>query len=345
MNLKQRTQAFIDTGLFIKRHFDQSTWLEAEKGLHQGLEHLMVVSYTYNGWFIKPFIEEALKNIASMLDAKALADFTKDIEEPARPKTVAIIMAGNIPLVGFHDLLCVLLSGHKALIKLSSDDNVLMPFFVKLLESYAPGLTTHIAYAEGKLENFNAVIATGSNNTAQYFEHYFGKYPNIIRKNRSSAAVLTGRETETDLKNLGRDIFLFFGLGCRNVSKLFVPKNYKFDTLYESVFDFKFVIDNKKYNNNYEYNRAVYLLNLDKFLDNNFLIIKQDKGLHAPVSVVFYEEYENEAQLKAYLDANASELQCIVGSGPNYIPFGYSQQPVITDFADGVNTLKFLVSL
>ncbi len=345
MNLKQRTQAFIDSGLFIKRHFNENNWLPNETGLHQGLNHLIDIAFTYNGWFIRPFIEENLKSIASMLETKNLEDFVKSLPEPKQPKTVAIIMAGNIPMVGFHDLMCVVLSGHKALIKLSSDDNTLIPFFVKLLDHYQPGILNNISYAEGKLENFDAVIATGSNNTSKYFEYYFGKYPHIIRKNRSSLAVLTGKETEEDLKNLGKDIFLYFGLGCRSVSKLMVPKNYVFDKLFEAMFDFKFVIDNKKYGNNYEYNRAVYLLNLDKFLDNNFLIIRQDDGLHSPASVLFYQEYGSETELKNYLSANAGELQCVVGSAKEYTPFGYSQQPVITDFADGVNTLNFLVTL
>ncbi|MGZ3885031.1 MAG: acyl-CoA reductase, partial [Bacteroidia bacterium] len=237
------------------------------------------------------------------------------------------------------------LSGHKALVKLSSDDNVLLPFFIKLLDHYQPGLGQMVSYPEGKLSGFDAVIATGSNNTSNYFEQYFGKYPHIIRKSRSSAAVLGGKERPSDLEALGKDLFTFFGLGCRNVSKLFVPQGYVFDKLFEAVFSYKFVIDNKKYNNNYEYNRAIYLLNLEPFLDNNFLIIKKDNGLHSPVSVVYYEEYGSEQEVRNRLDATAGELQCVVGAGPGMVPFGYSQQPVITDFADGVNTLNFLVNL
>jgi hypothetical protein len=248
-------------------------------------------------------------------------------------------------MVGFHDLLCVLLSGHIALLKLSSDDNVLMPFFIKLLEYYEPEFTKVIQFSEGKLTKFDAVIATGSNNTAAHFKSYFGKYPHIIRKNRTSAAVITGNESTEDLKKLGRDIFLYFGLGCRNVSKLLVPEGYSFDKLFEAVFDYKFVVDNKKYGNNYDYNRTIYLLNLEKFLDNNFLIIKEDKGLFSPVSVLFYQEFASEKEVKEYIEANKKDLQCIVGNGPGMIPFGYSQAPVITDYADGVDTLKFLVNL
>lgn len=344
MNLEQRKKAFIESGLFIQRHFNKK-WNTPEKGLHEGLEHLMGVAYTYNGWFIKPFIEESLKNIAAMLEERSVNDFASAISEPKQIKTVALIMAGNIPMVGFHDLMCVILSGHKALVKLSSDDNVLLPFFIKLLDHYSPGLGSNISYAENKLSNFDAVIATGSNNTASYFEYYFGKYPNIIRKNRTSVAVLTGEETKEDLERLGKDIFTYFGLGCRNVSKLLVPKSYNFDKLFEAMFEYKFVIDNKKYGNNYEYNRAIYLLNTDKFLDNNFLIIKEDKGLHSPVSVLFYQEYGSESELNAYLDEKKAEIQCIVGKKKDLIPFGYSQQPVITEYADGINTVNFLLLL
>lgn len=345
MEIKQRINAFVQSGLFIKRHFNEHEWLDNEKGLHEGLVHLTDVAYTYNGWFVKDFIKESLLNISTMLEAASVDAFCKNLKEPKDQKTVAIIMAGNIPLVGFHDLLCVLLSGHKALVKLSSDDNVLMPFFIKLLEHYEPEISNRIKFAAGKLMDFDAVIATGSNNTARHFEYYFGKYPNIIRKNRTSVAVLTGTETKEDLKQLGKDIFLYFGLGCRNVSKLLVPENYVFDTLFEAVFDWKFVVDNKKYGNNYDYNRTIYLLNSEKFLDNNFLIIKPDNGLFSPVSVVFQQAYKNQAEVDAYLNENRENIQCVVGKGSGYIPFGYSQQPVITEYADGVNTLDFLVNL
>lgn len=344
MNLEKRKEAFVKCGLFIKRHFN-GNYDDKEKPLHEGLNQLITSAYTYNGWFIKEFVEEALKNIASMLEETSLNDFIKNIPEPKQQKTVALIMAGNIPMVGFHDLMCVLLSGHKALLKLSSDDNVLMPFFIKLLEHYEPAIEENIKFSQAKLADFDAVIATGSNNTATHFQYYFGKYPNIIRKNRTSVAVITGKESLADLKNLGHDIFLYFGLGCRNVSKLLVPKGFVFDPVFEAFFDYKFVVDNKKYGNNYDYNRAIYLLNLDKFLDNNFLIIKEDKGLFSPVSVLYYQEYNSETELNQYLAENKENLQCIVGNGPNYVPFGYSQQPVITEYADGVNTLDFLVNL
>lgn len=345
MKLTQRIEAFVESGLFIKRHFNTSERKASEAGLHEGLDHLIAMAHTYNGWFIKDFVKESLLNIAGMLERSSVENFTKDLKEPKDQKTVAIIMAGNIPMVGFHDLLCVLLSGHRALIKLSSDDKVLMPFFIKLLDHYQAGMAGYTRYSEDKLSNFDAVIATGSNNTSRYFEYYFGKYPHIIRKNRTSVAVLKGDEQAEDLQKLGRDIFLYFGLGCRNVSKLLVPKGYKFDTLFEAIFDYKFVIDNKKYGNNYDYNRAVYLLNAEPFLDNNFVMIKPDTGLFSPVSVIFSQEFDSEAEIREYLARNRESVQCIVGKGEGMIPFGYSQQPVITEYADGINTLDFLVNL
>ncbi len=349
MNLEQRKEAFVKCGLFINRHFSDPEnnrgWDEKERPLHEGLNQLIAGANVYNGWFIKEFVEDAIANISCMLDEKSLNDFTKGIPEPKNKKTVAIIMAGNIPMVGFHDLMCVLLSGHNVLVKLSSDDNVLMPFFIKLLEHYQPLIGENIKFSEAKLTNFDAVIATGSNNTATHFKYYFGKYPHIIRKNRTSVAVLTGKESAEDLKKLGRDIFLYFGLGCRNVSKVLVPKGYVFDPLFEAVFDYQFVHSNNKYGNNYDYNRAIYLLSLAKFLDNNFLIIKEDMGLFSPVSVLFYQEFESEKEVKQYLTDNKDNLQCIVGKEEGFTPFGYSQQPVITEYSDGVNTLDFLVNL
>ncbi len=340
MTLKQRIQGFVQVGLFINRHFNEQQ--PSETQLHQGLDKLIEMAHIYNNWFIPEFVKESLINVSILLKEEDLIKFSAPIKEK-EPKTIAVICAGNVPMVCFHDILCVLLSGNIALIKLSSDDNLLMPFFLKLLTHYEPAFEAQILFAEGKLGAFDAVIATGSNNTAGHFKYYFDKYPHIIRKNRSSIAVLTGKESTQDLKNLGKDIFLYFGLGCRNVSKLLVPKGYSFDTFFESIVDFGFVVNNKKYGNNYDYHRAIYLLESMTFLDNNFLMIKENADLHSPVGVLYYQYYENEKELNAYLDSIKDELQCVVGA--KNIPFGYSQQPVITDFADNVNTLEFLVNL
>ncbi|MDO8999134.1 MAG: acyl-CoA reductase [Bacteroidota bacterium] len=340
MTLKQRIAGFVQVGLFINRHFAEQKPNETQ--LHQGLDKLIEMAHIYNNWFIPEFVKESIINISSQLKEEELVNFTKSIIEKPQ-KTVAIICAGNIPMVAFHDVLCVLLSGNKVLIKLSSDDNVLLPFFLKLLTHYEPEFESQILFAEGKLGAFDAVIATGSNNTAQHFKTYFGKYPHIIRKNRTSIAVITGKETTEELKDLGKDIFLYFGLGCRNVSKVMVPEGYSFDKLFEAIIDYGFVVNNKKYGNNYDYHRAIYLLESMTFLDNNFLMVKESVDLHSPVGVLYHQTYHSEKELSDYLGSINEGLQCVVGQ--NHIPFGYSQQPVISDFADGVNTLEFLVNL
>ncbi|MFO0355554.1 MAG: acyl-CoA reductase [Sphingobacteriaceae bacterium] len=343
MQIKQRINAFVQVGDFINRHFKDEARAE-EANLHLGLKELVKVAKLYNGWFDEAFVNHAIQNIGSYLNEKSLNEISSIISKQEKePKVVAIICAGNIPMVGFHDILCVLLSGNIALIKMSSDDNVLLPFFLKLLTHYEPAFDQFIRMSEGKLTNFNAIIATGSNNTSSHFEYYFAKYPHIIRKNRSSLAVLTGNETPEEIKQLGKDIFYYYGLGCRNVSKLLVPESYDFKNFFEGIFEYSYILENKKYGNNYDYNRAIYLLNKADFLDNNFVMLKSDNQIHAPISVVFYERYKTTQDVQDHLLKNKQEIQCVVGEG--YIPFGNSQSPVITDFADGVNTMEFLVNL
>lgn len=342
MTTQQRIGAFVRLKSFLNRHFSKQ-YLPEEASLHQGLDTLIDTAFTYNGWFSRPFVEEALKNIAWMLNEEDLSRFTQKIPEHTKSKRVAVICAGNIPLVCFHDVLCVLLSGHSLLIKLSEDDKILLPFFLKLLTHYEPEFESAIRFAEGKLSEFDAVIATGSNNTAKHFEYYFSKYPNIIRKNRTSVALLTGTETASELKDLGKDIFTYYGLGCRNVSKLLVPKGYDFSAFFESLVSFGEVVNNKKYGNNYDYHRSLYLLESLPFLDNNFLILRESAELHSPISVLYFQEYASVQDMEAYLKAHRAELQCVVGK--NYIPLGCSQKPVISEFADGVDTLDFLVHL
>ena len=343
MQLKQRINAFVQVGNFILRHFSTKRKSE-EANLHLGLGELIKTAQIYNGWFIEEFANHALKNIGNVLTQQDIETLCQKLPaENSNPKTVAVICAGNIPMVGFHDILCILLAGDTVLIKLSTDDNVLLPFFLKLLVHYEPEFDTQIRLSDGRLTNFDAIIATGSNNTANYFDYYFSKYPSIIRKNRSSLAVLTGKESSEQLGELGKDIFYYYGLGCRNVSKLLVPQDYNFNHFFESIFKYAYLADNKKYANNYEYNRTIYLMATADFLDNNFLIIKPDNQIHAPISVVFYERYKNQEEVNDYLEKNRPEIQCIVGQ--DYIPFGNSQSPVITDFADDINTMNFLVNL
>jgi len=345
MTLKQREQGFVQLGLFINRHFSNQ-WLSKEERFHNDLLKLTSIAFSYNGWFTPESVAQALKGLALMLEEKSITEFSKNITEPQEPKTVAVIMAGNIPAVGFHDMLCVLLSGHNILIKVSSDDPAFIPFLAGMLIYYQQDFAPKINFSEGKLINFDSVIATGSDNTAKHFEYYFGKYPNIIRKNRSSVAILNGKETKEELTRLGKDIFDYYGLGCRNVTKIYVPEGYVFDGLFESLYEYKYVLDNKKYNNNYEYNRAIYLLDLIPFLDNNFLMIKESSDLHAPTSVLFYETYTNQESLVEKINLLLPNLQCIVTNfdleGLKTIALGCTQEPSIFDFADNVNTLDFL---
>ncbi len=295
-----------------------------------------------NGWFSEDNVQLALNHVANYyLSEGALRVYTSPVKS-VETKAVGIIAAGNIPLVGFHDLMSVVLSGHKALIKLSSSDSVLMKMIIQKLTEWNPEISQFIQVAE-RLNDADAFIATGSDNSARYFHHYFGKKPHIIRQNRSSVALLRGNETDQQLRDLGNDIFTYFGLGCRNVSKLYVPENYVFDRFFESIEYWNTIRIHHKYNNNYDYNKSIYLVNGDKHLDNGFLLVKEDQNLVSPLSVVFYETYSNENDLDNKLELHRSKLQCIVGSG--HVPFGQSQFPHIDDFADGVNTMEFLAGL
>jgi hypothetical protein len=258
-----------------------------------------------------------------------------------------LVLAGNIPLVGFHDFICVLLSGHKVQIKTSSNDQMLLPFLANYITSIEPALLNYIHFSEGKLIDFDAVIATGSNNTSRYFEYYFKDKPSIIRKNRNSVAVLNGSETKADFEALGEDIFRYFGLGCRNVSKIFVPKGYIFDAFFEGIFKYQDVIHYEKYANNYDYNKAVFLMSNFKLLDNEFLTIKEDTSYASPISSVFYEFYENLEEIKSKLENDSDQIQCVVSKNliDNSIPFGKTQKPELWDYADNVDTIAFLMKI
>ena len=261
---------------------------------------------------------------------------------PVNRTLVGIVMAGNIPLVGLHDFLAVFLSGHHALIKLSSDDAQLLPVVLKVLVRQDPLFEADFTVVE-RLEDLAAVIATGSDNTSRYFEHYFGRYPNIIRKNRTSVAVLDGSESDDELKALGEDIFRYFGLGCRNVSHVLLPAGFDVQRIFANIVDYSDVINNNKYGNNYDYYRAIFLLNQDDFLENGFLLTRESDFLHTPVAQLHYSFYPSKEALEARLAEWNDKLQCIVGHV--YLPFGSAQTPELWDYADGVNTLQFLKNL
>lgn len=257
-------------------------------------------------------------------------------------------MAGNIPAVGFHDFLSVLMSGHKLIARLSSDDDKLLPAIADILVAIEPEFEELITFEGGKLNGFDAVIATGSDNTARYFEYYFGKYPHVIRKNRNGVAVLNGDESKEDLNCLADDIFLYFGLGCRNVSRIFVPLKYDFQKLLSVIEKRNGILENSKYFNNYEYNKAIYLINKTGHFDSANLLLVQNEQIASPVSVLNYEYYSDLHLLEKTLEAREMEIQCVVsneGRLKKVIPFGSTQQPKLWDYADGVDTMRFLLKL
>ena len=297
----------------------------------------------HNPWFTRQAIEHSLNAWADTLDEDSVRSWVSGYDGPNKPKRVAIIMAGNIPLVGLHDLLSVLISGHHAIVKTSQQDHTLIEMVLHILFRLSEEWKERIELVRGRLQGHDAVIATGSSNTGRYFEHYFGKVPNIIRKNRSSAAYLTGTESEEDLHRLGKDIFQYFGLGCRSVSKLFIPEEYDIDRFFKGIFEHHPIIEHSKYANNYDYHRALYLMNDDSFLDNGFLLVKEDSNLHSPVGTLHVQRYSSQEALREELESVGDELQCIIGQDD--IPFGESQRPSLTDYADGVNTLDFLSAL
>lgn len=324
------------------------------------LKHLVNEAKHYNAWFTPEYTGKAIKAIGSMLNEKDIETWFRTEEaksneqsdttgSPAQ-KTIGLVLAGNIPLVGFHDILCVLAAGHIALIKLSSQDKHLAPHILSKLVEIKPSFGSQIRYTE-RLENFDAVIATGSNNTSRYFEYYFKNVPHIIRKNRNSIAILSGNESKEELNSLGNDIFDYYGLGCRNVSKLYVPEGYDFKSFFEAIESFKDVINHHKYNNNYDYNKSVFLVNLEPHLDNGFLLLrKAPDSFSSPLATLYYEEYKDLSTLEKTLETRTDEIQCITGKTTLKLPaqqvgFGDSQKPRLWDYADNINTIQFLLAL
>lgn len=352
MTLEHKKNIFVELGKFLSQ-FSENESTRNENVLYNDLFFndfldLIQLSQSHNGWYTPEQVFFAINSWTEALTKEKLDQWLSEYNlENSEAKNVGLILAGNIPLVGFHDFLSVLISGHKVLVKTSSNDQHLLPFLAKYLIAVEPELADSITFVEGKLENFDAVIATGSNNTARYFEYYFKDKPSIIRKNRNSIAVLNGKESKEDLIGLGEDIFRYFGLGCRNVSKLFVPKDYKFDTFFEGIFEYQDVIHYEKYANNYDYNKAVFLMSNFKLLDNGFLTIKEDSSYSSPISSVFYEFYEDLNDLKNRLETENEQIQCIVSKGiiENSIPYGKTQKPELWDYADNVDTIKFLQSI
>lgn len=338
MTFQQRVQAFIQLGNFLQN---------AATNAHKAI----VEAYLYNNWFTEESQRLALQAWADVLTEQKINTWVSKYKfnDESSNKSVAIIMAGNIPLVGLHDLICVLLAGHKAIIKLSSDDNILPKFIVAALIQIEPAFADKIVVLnDEKLGgNYDAVIATGSNNSNRYFEYYFRKLPNILRRNRNSIAVLTGHETDEDMKLLAKDIFTYFGLGCRNVSKLYIPRDFDMAMFFENTHDYDAYMHHNKYANNYTYHKAIWLMNQDPFLENGLINLKESKDIASPLASVYYEYYDSLDEVKAVIEERKDEIQCVVSKIEigNSIHLGKSQQPELWDYADGIDTLEFLLKL
>ena len=358
LDLNSRITAFARLSDFLfavaeqNRQSVDKRLIEAYDSLTQLIENLI----DYNPWFIKEFVLYQLKALAQATKLenleKWLSPYRKRLEQNRATRTIAVIMAGNIPFVDFSDFVAVLISGYKFLGKLSSKDTHLPKAIANVLTQIEPGFKDYIFLTDNIISklDFDAVIATGSDNSARYFEYYFEKYPKIIRKNRTSVAVLTGNESDGQLEALSDDVFLYFGLGCRNVSKVFLPKDFDLDRLFRAFYKYRFVIENSKYANNYDYNRAVYLLNKERFYDNGFILLKQeDIALVSPTGVLFYQYYNDLKTVKSLLEAYKDKIQCVVSQldfeGFDVVSFGQSQKPMLWDYPDNVDVMEFLLNL
>ncbi len=333
MNLQHRIYLMKSIGKYILS--DSEEWNNVKENASQ-----------HNGWFIPDFIDLASKNIAyNYLSEEKLSAWTAfykiEEEESKSPKKVGIVMAGNIPLVGFHDLLCVFISGNNALVKASSKDDKLIRHLVAKLIEWDKEVAELIQFSD-MLRNCDAYIATGSNNSSRYFEYYFSKFPHIIRRNRSSVAILSGGETEDELVNLADDVYLFFGLGCRNVTKIYVPENYDFVSLLNAFKKYDILAMNNKYKNNYDYNLAIHLLNAKYYMSNDSILLIEDKAIFSPISQLNFEYYHTLDDLQQELKNN-TDIQCIVGH--ETVPFGMAQNPGLMDYADGIDSMQFLMCL
>ena len=345
MNLNNRITLFVKLGRFFSDYINNNLEsLEKNK-----FDKAINESILHNSFFSKKNILKSLLSWSNVLTKKSIDNFLSNymIKIKKREKKIAIVMAGNIPLVGFHDFFCVILSGNFAVIKLSSKDSHLFKFILSFLVKENPDFSTKFDVVENKLQIFDAVIATGNNISANQFELYFKKYPKIIRRNRHSIAILNGNETKKEIELLANDIFYYYGLGCRNVSKIFIPNNYNLDILFKSFVLWNEVINKNSYANNYNYYRAIYLLNKEVFFDNGFVLLKESEKIGSPVGTIYFEYYKSENQIKEMIKKNNEKIQCIV-SNNNYrktIKFGETQMPNLNDFADDIDTFNFLLKL
>ena len=342
MTIEQRIKAFISLGNEIRREI-------AEK--NEEFETIVIKAKVHNPWFDPRYIRIAFQSIADLLTEESLNTWVNNYEKSFFEESelrVGVIMAGNIPMVGFHDFLSVLISGKVFKGKPSSQDEHLLPYIANKLIAIEPAFESKIEFVSHLLKDFDAVIATGSNNSARYFDYYFGKYPHIIRRNRNSVAILTGKESKEQLEKLADDVYSYFGLGCRSVSKIFVPTGYSMPHLLDHFQHYVFLHEHTKYFNNYEYNKSIFLLNKVQHFDNGFHLLTQSDAYASPVSVLHYEEYDDLEVLERRLMVENEQIQCIVGGDKLNIlheNFGNSQYPTLSEYADNVDVISFLGGL
>lgn len=341
MNIEKQISGLCKLSTYIKEFIEKNPGNFTEDD--ERFSSILRKSENENSWFTIENQKISLNQWADLLTEKNIKNWLTKYQTATTPKKVGLILAGNIPLVGFHDVISVILSQHIPVIKLSSKDKTMLPFLLSKWNEFSED-NIQYEFAE-RLKDFDAVIATGSNNTARYLEYYFKDSLSIIRKNRTSVAVLKGDETVEELQFLAEDIFRYFGLGCRNVTRLFIPQDFLIDKIFESFLNFNDVINHHKYANNYEYNRAIYLLNAEKFWDNNFVMLKEDEALFSPLSVLNFSRYENIDEVHTFINENEKDIQAIVAKpelGFDSINFGEAQNPGLDTYADNVDTMKFL---
>ena len=343
MNINQRIEIICGIGKFLKNYLDEKYDNNKDHKLVE-FEKIIIKAQSINPWFTDENIKVNLTYWSEKLTKTNLKQWLNkyDLNNNSR-KNIAIIMAGNIPLVGFHDFICVFLSGHNSIIKLSNNDKFILPFLTDLINLDSD----RVVYLDNMLKDYHGVIATGSDNTSRYFEYYFKNKNSIIRKNRNSIAILDGEESDCDLKSLSHDILTYFGLGCRNVSKLYVPRNYNFDSFFNSIFSYKELINNHKYANNYDYNKAIYLMSEYKFLDNGFFIVNEGEEMHSPISTINYEYYNNISLLREKINQQEDKIQCIVSNieFKGKVDFGETQNPSLNQYADNIDVMNFLLTI
>ena len=341
MNREKQISGLAQLGFYINKFLEVKP--ENYNEVDEKFAALLRKSEIENSWFTQESQRFALKQWSDLLTEENLNHWLSKYKPSHNSKKVGLILAGNIPMVGFHDVISVILSQHIALIKLSSKDRTILPFLLNKWQEFSEAELQY-EFVE-KLQDFDAVIATGSNNTARYLEYYFKDHLSIIRKNRTSIAVLKGDETPEELQLLAEDIFRYYGLGCRNVTRLFIPQDFVIDGLFENFLNFKEIINHNKYANNYEYNRAIYLLNQERFWDNNFVMLKEDEALFSPLSVINFTRYKNIDEVKSFINENKENIQAIAAKpelGLDSIALGEAQNPDLETYADHVDTMQFL---